>query len=149
MKLTVSKDLAALRTAATRPGLCRRRPDPVALRHQPAGPGHDLSREGVRGPALSRRLADLWQRSGPDQRRPGERLSVHRLSELGITAETGWEIAQFYVQGAALFRQAGAVIDGIRLGCGQAVRDRRQPRRDRGIEAAAYAAFASLPIPSV
>jgi hypothetical protein len=37
-------------------------------------------------------------------------------TEIGITGPTAFAVAQTYVQGAALFRQVGAAIEGIRLG---------------------------------
>ena len=56
-------------------------------------------------------------------------------------------MAQFYVAGAALFRQVGAAIDGIRLGTARAIELAATPAEIDAAEAAATAAFAAIPIP--
>jgi hypothetical protein len=57
-------------------------------------------------------------------------------AEIGITAPSAFEIAQVYVQGAALFRAAGAAIDGVRLAAVRAIELAESPAEIAAAEAA-------------
>jgi hypothetical protein len=148
MKLTVSKDIAALRTAAV--GRVYAVAGSIRARFATNLPAQDMIY--LEKASEARRYLDAYPTYGSDP----DPISADPVSgypfivsEIGITADSGWEIAQFYVQGAALFRQAGAVIDGIRLGYGKQIEAAANPAEIAALEAAAYAAFAAIPIPTV
>ena len=148
MKLTVSKDIAALRTAATRRVYAAA--GAVRSRFATNLPAQDMIY--LEKASEARRYLDAYPTYGSDPDPISDDPVTGYpfiVSELGITADTGWEIAQYYVQGAALFRQAGAAIDGIRLGAAKQIETATTPAALDAIETAALAAFASLPVPSV
>ena len=148
MKLTVTKDLAPLRVAAVRRVYAAA--GAVRARFATQIPAQDMIY--LEKAAEARRFLATWPTLEDD---PGT-IDPDPVSgfpfiaaELGITADTGWEVAQFYVAGAAMFRQVGAVIDGIRLGTARAIELAATPAEIDAAEAAASAAFAAIPIPDV
>ena len=102
MKLTVRKDIAALRRDAVNRinELCGQVRARFVNDH--SGAGHDLSGEGERRPPLPGRISRP-RRASPPRSTPirawAFRSPISR--EVGITAATGFEVAMFYVQGAA------------------------------------------------
>ena len=148
MKITVKKDIAALRAAATQRVYTAA--GQIRSRFATNLPAQDMIY--LEKAAEARRFLTAYPTplDAPEEISADPALGYPFIaSEIGITAATGWEVAQFYVAGAALFRQAGAAIDGIRLGAAKAIEAAATPAEITAAETAATAAFASLPIPTV
>ena len=148
MKLTVTKDLAPLRAAAV--ARINTAAGAIRARFATQIPAQDMIY--LEKAAEARRFLTAYPaiEDDPGPIDPDPVLGYPFIAaEIGITAGTGWEVAQYYVAGAALFRQAGAAIDGIRLGYGKAAELATTPAGIAAAEAAATAAFAAIPIPEV
>jgi hypothetical protein len=148
MKLTVSKDIAGLRAAAIRrvyaaAGLVR-------TRFATNIPGQEMIY--LEKAAEARRFLAAYPapEDAPTAISADPEIGFPFIAaEIGITAATAHQVAGFYVAGAALFRQAGAAIDGIRLGYARQIEQAATPAAVESLEDAALAAFAALPLPSV
>ena len=147
MKLTVRKDIAALRRDAVNRinELCGQ----VRARFVTVIPAQDMiylekASEGRRF------LAEYPDpESQPAEVDPDPSMGFPFISrEVGITAATGFEVAMFYVQGAAQFRYVGAAIEAIRLGSVQAVEAAENPEQIAATVNFCSGQLAELPIPS-
>jgi hypothetical protein len=147
MKLTVRKDIAALRRDAVNRinELCGQ----VRARFVTIIPAQDMiylekASEGRRF------LAEHPDpQNQPAEVDPDPSMGFPFIaSEVGITAATGFEVAMFYVQGAAQFRYVGAAIEAIRLGSMQAVEAAETPDQIAATVDVCAAQLAELPIPS-
>ena len=148
MKLIVSKDIAGLRAAAIRrvyatAGLVR-------TRFATNIPGQEMIY--LEKAAEARRFLAAYPTASeaPTEISADPETGYPFIAaEIGITAGTAHEVAGFYVAGASLFRQAGAAIDGIRLGYARQIETAATPAAVESLEDAALAAFAALPLPSI
>ena len=147
MKLTRDARTSPLRAAAVAARLTAVGAVRAQLRHQIPAQDMVYLEKAAEARRFLAAYPTLEDDPGDDRPRPGRSASRSSPPRSASPPPTGWEVAQFYVAGAALFR-AG------RRG------DRRHPARHRraielaatpaeidAAEAAATAAFAAIPIP--
>lgn len=146
MRLTVRKDLAAIRAAGI--GRVNAAAGRVRARFVTTIPAQDMVYLD-KGAEARRFLATYpFPEDEPEAIDPDPVLGFPWIvAEIGITAPTGYGVAQVYVQGAALFRQVGAAIDGIRLAAVAAIETATSPAEIAAAEESADATLALIPTP--
>jgi hypothetical protein len=146
MRLTVRKDIAALRAA----GIARvnAAAGQVRARFVTVIPAQDMVY--LEKAAEARRYLTTYPapEDEPPALDPSPELGFPFIAaEIGITAPSAYAVAQIYVQGAALFRQAGAAIETIRLGAVAAIEIAGTPAAITAAEAACAEALRLIPTP--
>jgi hypothetical protein len=146
MRLTIRKDIAGLRTA----GIARvnAAAGQVRARFVTLIPAQDMVYLDKGAEAQRFLSAYPSPEDAPEVIDPDPALGFPWIAaEVGITAPSGFAVAQVYVQGAALSRQAGAAIDGVRLAAVRAIELAETPAEIAAAEAACAEGLRLIPTP--